>query len=886
MIRILFLLAFFLTSDVFAQAYSQKETDSIAIWANTDEDGSGTDTQPITDADGHLQVDILTGGGAGTQHSEDDAHTTGDEGSMCLAVRNDSASSLCGTDGDYCPLNTDSSGALRVTGGGGGTEYTTNAVAPTDPVGTTVVAERDDALSTLSEAEGDWTNTRATAEGAIWTQDANSDAILADTASIDTNVSTLAGAVSGSEVQVDIVSGASGVENVISTDNSTTSTLAGGATYTGTWEDVSAYSSIAINVFADVDSANDGMMFQFSSDGSNADDVYDFTLDASQSTDRRFQFPVTAQYFRAVYENGAGAQSAFRLQTILHRNPIRTSIHRVDDVVTTDRSAELVKAVIAAKIAEGAEAITGTTGEYQALSMTGWRELRTRDQRALDLANCNDHTDYTVLGDDTDNKADSVDHVFGTGAITFDKVNGTANTVFAGVQDTITTVDLSERFEGGAFVELNAKIPSLSNVDYVFLRVGTDSSNYNEWTWPDTDLTAGGWMELRASTASPSNYAGNGWNDGSVSYVAFGVAFDSQSNTLSGIVFDSVGLVGGRVTDTTTSATISSEISTPNVDLRQVGNTNVDVNTGNASAGTLRVVLASDQPVVSVDDNAGSLTVDGTVTVTDGAGALNVIVDSSALPSGASTAANQSTANGLLTTIDADTGGILADTAAIQTAVETLDNIVSGSEAQVDIVSSALPSGASTAANQSTIIGHVDGIETLLGTIDTDTGAISTNSSTIAGAVSGSEMQVDVLTMPTTTVQATNLDIRSLQETEDVVVAALDSSRIMNDTTAVTPQFAAISAASSGDNTLIAAVASTNLRVLSAFIICTSAVTVRFEDGAGGTALTGQMSLAANAGFVLPYNPHGWFQTSDNTLLNLELSSAVQCSGALTYGGF
>jgi len=56
-------------------------------------------------------------------------------------------------------------------------------------------------------------------------------------------------------------------------------------------------------------------------------------------------------------------------------------------------------------------------------------------------------------------------------------------------------------------------------------------------------------------------------------------------------------------------------------------------------------------------------------------------------------------------------------------------------------------SGVSTAANQSTIIGHVDGIETLLGTIDADT-------STLAGAVSGTEMQVDVLTMPTVTVNA------------------------------------------------------------------------------------------------------------------------------------
>lgn len=41
--------------------------------------------------------------------------------------------------------------------------------------------------------------------------------------------------------------------------------------------------------------------------------------------------------------------------------------------------------------------------------------------------------------------------------------------------------------------------------------------------------------------------------------------------------------------------------------------------------------------------------------------------------------------------------------------------------------------GDATAANQSTIIGHVDGIETLLGTIDADTSSIATDSSTIAG---------------------------------------------------------------------------------------------------------------------------------------------------------
>lgn len=57
---------------------------------------------------------------------------------------------------------------------------------------------------------------------------------------------------------------------------------------------------------------------------------------------------------------------------------------------------------------------------------------------------------------------------------------------------------------------------------------------------------------------------------------------------------------------------------------------------------------------------------------------------------------------------------------------------------QVDVLSSALPTGAATSANQTTLIGHVDGIEGLLTTIDSDT-------SIIAGAVSGSEMQVDIV---------------------------------------------------------------------------------------------------------------------------------------------
>lgn len=115
------------------------------------------------------------------------------------------------------------------------------------------------------------------------------------------------------------------------------------------------------------------------------------------------------------------------------------------------------------------------------------------------------------------------------------------------------------------------------------------------------------------------------------------------------------------------------------------------------------------------------------------------------------------------------------------------------------------------------------------------------------------------------------------------VAASPETGSVFNGATALTPKFAVIDAASSGDNTIVAAVSSKKIRVLSLFLIASGAVTARFESGASGTALTGQATLAANGGFVLPFNPVGWFETASNTLLNLELSGAVSVDGSLSY---
>jgi len=94
---------------------------------------------------------------------------------------------------------------------------------------------------------------------------------------------------------------------------------------------------------------------------------------------------------------------------------------------------------------------------------------------------------------------------------------------------------------------------------------------------------------------------------------------------------------------------------------------------------------------------------------------------------------------------------------------------------------------------------------------------------------------------------------------------------------------AAISGNTNGDNELVALVAGKKIRVLAMSVIAAGAVDFRLESNAGGTALTGVMSLPANGGFVWNHNPIGWCETAAGEKLNMELGGEVQVSGLLTY---
>ena len=211
--------------------------------------------------------------------------------------------------------------------------------------------------------------------------------------------------------------------------------------------------------------------------------------------------------------------------------------------------------------------------------------------------------------------------------------------------------------------------------------------------------------------------------------------------------------------------------------------------------------------------------------------------------------------------------------------IATIAGAVSGSEMQVDVVAS-LPAGTNAigklAANSGVDIGDVDVLSVVPGTGATNLGKA------IDSAVGATDTGLAIL--------AERIDVQAAITPAVGDYTNLFSDKFGNLKTTQLPDADSvvkrqvINVAGSGDNTLQAAAGSgIRIRVLSYTLVAGGAVTARFESNPGGDPLTGQMEFAANGGTTVPFNPYGHFETSANQLLNLELSAAVNVDGHFTY---
>lgn len=134
------------------------------------------------------------------------------------------------------------------------------------------------------------------------------------------------------------------VDSIVDENNSTTAVLSAGAEFVGQATDITEYSSIMVSTYSDQGSATDGLKIEQSSDGANWDHCDEFTISAT--TGKNFTINPFARYMRVRYLNGPVNQTEFRLQVVLKATQATPSAHRIQDSISDDDDARLVKAVL------------------------------------------------------------------------------------------------------------------------------------------------------------------------------------------------------------------------------------------------------------------------------------------------------------------------------------------------------------------------------------------------------------------------------------------------------------------------------------------------------------------------------------------------------------
>lgn len=251
--------------------------------------------------------------------------------------------------------------------------------------------------------------------------------------------------------------------------------------------------------------------------------------------------------------------------------------------------------------------------------------------------------------------------------------------------------------------------------------------------------------------------------------------------------------------------------------------------------------VANSNPI-PISDAGGAITVDGTVTVQDGGGSLTV---------DGTVTATQGTAAGLgapwpiIMVSGSDVVG--TSTHPLHT-TGSYTLMIGGAP-----ISAANPVPISDGAGALTVDGTVN-----IGNIP----SVTAISGSVYGLLVGGQPAASANPLPTYTYDGTG-QLFQAGVTRSV-------------------SYAFINATASGNTAVVAAQGiDVKIRVLSVHVMSATALSVRFESAA--VAKTATYPLAANGGFVLPYNPQGWCQTAADEALNINLSGAGTVGVTITW---
>jgi hypothetical protein len=87
----------------------------------------------------------------------------------------------------------------------------------------------------------------------------------------------------------------------------------------------------------------------------------------------------------------------------------------------------------------------------------------------------------------------------------------------------------------------------------------------------------------------------------------------------------------------------------------------------------------------------------------------------------------------------------------------------------------------------------------------------------------------------------------------------------------------------SASSTAVLGVAGKRIVLISANIIASAAVNIKWQTSTGPTDLSGFAYLAQNGGYILPHNSGGWLETLVGDSLLINMSAGVAIGGCISY---
>lgn len=308
--------------------------------------------------------------------------------------------------------------------------------------------------------------------------------------------------------------------------------------------------------------------------------------------------------------------------------------------------------------------------------------------------------------------------------------------------------------------------------------------------------------------------------------------------------------------------------------------------TANALVQRVKIVLGdvdSDGGDVSSDNQ---MPISGTITAVSGtAGNFLAAVSGTVTVTGTTTVVSGTAANllsqvsGTVTAVSGTAGNLLASVSGTVTATGTV-TVISGTAGNLlSQVSGTVTAVSGTAAN---LLAQVSGTVTATGTVGIS-GVVVVSSGTAANFLTTATVSCGTAAnLNATVVAAAGTALIG------VTISPTQINSVYNGTAAVTPQFAVINFTASAGNTIVAAVASKNIYILSGVLICQGATNLQWFSGTtAGTAVSGVMCMTANMGFQIPYVPIGNMVTqATNSAITLSSSVAVTVGGWVTYVAF